>query len=126
MEKKLKPDALMIKDLLSKGYRQCEISRLLKIKKENVSFWSKYELRTSQNKKKKLKDKYINAIQRWANNKVNSAMSSRTIANKINSLHVNKKEFNKNGKQLSVNFTTVNNYLKQYFRKPRKLGGSSI
>ena len=37
MVKKLKPDVLMIKELLSKGYRQCEISRLLKIKKKKLA-----------------------------------------------------------------------------------------
>ena len=33
MVKKLKPDELIIKELLMKGYRQCEISHLLSIKK---------------------------------------------------------------------------------------------
>ena len=69
----------MIKELLSKGYRKCEISRLLLINKEKVNFWSRHELRISQKKKKKLKDIYINVKQRWANNKTISAMGSRTL-----------------------------------------------
>jgi hypothetical protein len=69
----------MIKELLSKGYRKCEISRLLLINKEKVNFWSRHELRISQKKKKKLKDIYINVKQRWANNKAISAMGSRTL-----------------------------------------------
>ena len=69
----------MIKELLSKGYRKCEISRLLLINKEKVNFWSRHELRISQKKKKKLKDIYINVKQRWANNKAISAMGSRKL-----------------------------------------------
>ena len=69
----------MIKELLSKGYRKCEISRLLLINKEKFNFWSRHELRISQKKKKKLKDIYINVKQRWANNKAISAMGSRTL-----------------------------------------------
>ena len=56
MVKKLKADALMIKELLKKGYKQCQISLLLGIKKEKVSYWARHELRTSQEKSKKLKD----------------------------------------------------------------------
>ena len=37
MVKKLNPDALMIKKLIKKGYKQCDISRILGIKKEKVS-----------------------------------------------------------------------------------------
>ena len=121
MVKRLNPDALIIKEMLKKGYRQCEISRLLKIKKEKVSYWARHELRTTQEKKKKLKDIYINVIKRWANNKTTSAMSSRKIASKINSVLKSRNELNKNGKPLSVHFTTVNNYLRDYFGRPRKV-----
>ena len=107
--------------MLKKGYRQCEISRLLKIKKEKVSYWARPELRTSQKKKKKLNDIYLDVIKRWANNKTTSAMSSRKIANKINSVLRSRNELNKKGKPLSINFTTVNNYLREYFGKPRKI-----
>ena len=121
MVKRLNPDALIIKEMLKKGYRQCEIARILKIKKEKVSYWARHELRTTQEKKKKLKDIYINIIKRWANNKTTSAMSSRKIACKINSVLKKRNEFNKNGKKLLVHFTTVNNYLRDYFGRPRKV-----
>ena len=48
-------------------------------------------------------------------------MSSRKIANKINNLLIKRNEVDKNGKQLTIHYTTVNNYLKQHFGKPRKL-----
>ena len=32
-----------------------------------------------------------------------------------------KKEVDKKGNQISVHYTTVNNYLKEYFGKPRKI-----
>ena len=91
MVKKLNADALMIKELLKKGYKQCDIARLLDIKKEKVSYCSRHEIKTSQRKSKKLNDIYIHTITRWANNKATSAMSSRKIANKINSLLIKKK-----------------------------------
>ena len=115
MVKKLNPDALMIKKLIKKGYKQCDISRILGIKKEKVSYWARHDLKNSQKKCKKLKDIYIRAIQRWANNKVTSSMSSRKIASKINSILKKRKEVDRKGKPITVHFTTVNNYLKQYF-----------
>ena len=111
----------MIKELIKKGYKQCEISSILDIKKEKVSYWARHDLRTSQKKCKKLKDIYIQAIQRWANNKVTRSMSSRKIATKINSVLSKRNEVDKNGKPITVHFTTANNYLKQYFGKPRKI-----
>ena len=118
--KRLNPDSLIIKKILKKGYRQCEMARILKIKKEKVSYWSRHELRTTQENKKKLKDIYINDIKRWANNKTTSAMSSSKIACKINSVLKKRNEFNKNGKPLSVHFTTVNNYLKETILEDRE------
>ena len=121
MVKKLKPDALMIKELLKKGYKQCAIARLLNIKKEKVSYWARHEIKNSQRKSKKLKDIYIDTIKKWANNKVTSAMSLRKIGNTINNLLIKRNEVYKNGKQLTIHYTMVNNYLKQHFGKPRKL-----
>ena len=121
MVKKLNPDALMIKKLIKKGYKQCDISRILGIKKEKVSYWARHDLKDSQKKCKKLKGIYIRAIQRWANNKVTSSMSSRKIAGKINSILKKRKEVDIKGKPITVHFTTVNNYLKEHFGKPRKI-----
>ena len=39
----------------------------------------------------------------------------------INSILDKKREVDKNGKRVSVNFTTINNYLKEYFGKPSKI-----
>ena len=119
MVKKINKDAVTIKELLGKGLRQCEIARLLKLKKEKVSYWARTEIKDSQKKSKKLKD--IDRIKRWAKNQVTSKRSSRKIASMINSVLVKRKELDSKGKQISVHFTTVNNYLKEYFGKPRKI-----
>ena len=124
MVKKINNDALMIKRLLRRGLRQCEIARLLGIKKEKVWYWSKTEIKEFQIKKKKLKDIYIQAIQKWANNKVTSQRSSRKIAAMINSVLANLKEVDKKGRPLTVHFTTVNNYVKEQSADPEKLGKS--
>ena len=121
MVKKLNKDALMIKELISKGMRQCHISRLLGIKKEKVSYWSRHEIKERQFKPKKLKDIYIKAIQKWAKDKTTSQKSYRTIARMINSALEKRNEVDKKGRQISVHYTTVNNYLKEYYGKPRKI-----
>ena len=95
--KKINNDAWMIKSLLKRGLRQCEIARLLGIKTEKVWYWSKTEIKENQIKKKKLKDIYIQTIQKWANNKVTSQRSSRKIAAMINSVLANLKEVDKKG-----------------------------
>ena len=84
MVKKLNKDAVMIKTLLTEGLRQGEIVGLLGFKKEKVSYWSRIELKESQHKPKKLNEKYIKTIQRWALNKTTSQRSSRKIATMIN------------------------------------------
>ena len=50
--KKINEDALMIKAILNKGYREWEISRLLGLKKEKVYYWSKTEIKLSLTKQK--------------------------------------------------------------------------
>ena len=62
MVKKIHKDAIMIKELLKKGLRQCEIARLLNLKKEKVSYWARTEFKSSKFKKKKLKEVYTQAI----------------------------------------------------------------
>ena len=47
-------------------------------------------------------------------------MSFRKIASKINSCLKKRNEVDKRGKPITVHFTTVNNYLKEYFGKQRK------
>jgi len=53
MVKKINKAVLMIKELIRKGLRQCQISRLLGIKKEKVSYWSRHEIKELQSKPKK-------------------------------------------------------------------------
>ena len=48
MVSKLNKDGLMIKELILKDFRQCEISRLLGLKKEKVSYWVRHGLKNSQ------------------------------------------------------------------------------
>ena len=121
MVKKLNKDALMIKALLNKVFRQCEISRLLGLKKEKVSYWAKTEIKFSQRKPKKLNDFYIEKIIKWAKNKVTSQRSSRKIANMINSVLNKLNEVDRKGRPVTVHYTTVNNYLKEYYGKPRRI-----
>ena len=73
--KKLNKDDLTIKELLKQGMRQCEIAKLLKLKRAKVNYWSKVEIKGRQYKKKKLKDEYIKTIQKWAKNKATSSQS---------------------------------------------------
>ena len=51
----------------------------------------------------------------------NKKRSSIKIASMINSVLMKRKELDSKGRQISIHFTTVNNYLKEYFGKPRKI-----
>ena len=121
MVKHINKDAITIKELLNKGMRQCQIAKLLNLKRAKVNYWSKVEIKERQFKKKKLKDEYIKKIQKWATNKTTSLRSSRKISYMINSVLEKKGEVDKKGKKLSIHFTTVNNYLKEYFGRPKKI-----
>ena len=48
-------------------------------------------------------------------------MSSKKIASILNSVFAKRKELDKNGKQLSIHFNTVCNYLREFYGKPRKI-----
>ena len=50
--KKLKVDALMIKELLNKKYKKCDVSYLLKILKEMARYLVKHEIKTFRRKSK--------------------------------------------------------------------------
>ena len=121
MVKKLNRDAFLIKTLLEKGFKQCEIVKLLKIKKQKVSYWAKTEIKKSQKKKKKLDDIFIEKIVNLAKNKTTSVMSSRKIASLINSQLENENIVDRNNKPLSVHFTTICNYLREFYGKPKKI-----
>ena len=62
MAKKLNKYALIIKELLSKGWSQKKVASFLKLSKQKVKYWASHEIKTSQNRKMKLKDIYIQRI----------------------------------------------------------------
>ncbi len=59
---KINKDAITIKELLKKGMRQCQIAKLLKLKRAKAKYRSKVEIKDRQFKKKKLNDEYIKTI----------------------------------------------------------------
>ena len=54
MVKKINKDAITIKELLKKGMKQCQIAKLLNLKRAKVNYWSKVEIKDRQFKKKKI------------------------------------------------------------------------
>ena len=115
MVKKLNLIAATIKTLLQNNVRPINIARKLKISKQRVNYWIKTPIKSIQSRRKKLDKKYIDKIISLGENQTTSAMSSRKIANIMNS------EFKANDINLSVSKDTVNRYLKETFGKPRKI-----
>ena len=62
MAKKINKHAIIIKELLSKGWCQKKVTVFLKLSKQKVNYWALHEIKTSQNRKMKLKDIYIQRI----------------------------------------------------------------
>ena len=114
-------DSILIKELLNKGWSHKKIANVLNLSKQKVSYWSKHQIKTSIIRKRKLKDIYLNRIIRWVKNKPTSSMCFRTIAQKINSVLEKRNEVDKKGNIISVTYKTVNNILKKYFGKPKKI-----
>ena len=52
MVKKLNKDAVAIKELLNKGYKQSQIVKILKIKKGKVCYWANNKIIEKQKRKK--------------------------------------------------------------------------
>ena len=121
MVKKLNKDAIAIKELLKKGYKQSQIVEILNIKKGKVSYWANNQIIEKQKRKKKLKQIYIDAIIKWAKNKETSKMSSRIIAYRLNNLLRKRNELDSNNKVMTVHYTTINKYLREYYGKPLKI-----
>ena len=67
------------------------------INKEKVSYRSRIGIKDNQQKSKKIKEIYIDKIQKWANNKIASLRIFRKIANIINSILLKRKEVDKKG-----------------------------
>ena len=62
MVKKTNEDAVAIKSLINRGYRQKTICKILGIKKQKVSYWANNEIKTTTIRKRKLPQKYIDKI----------------------------------------------------------------
>ena len=121
MVKKTKKEIYVIKELLLKGWSQKKIAKFLNLSKQRVNYWAHHQIKSSQRRKTKLRDIYKDAIIRWAKNKPTSSMSCRKIAAKINRVLKLKKEFDNKGKILSVSYKTVNNILKEFYGRPKKI-----
>ena len=85
MVKKINRDGITIKSLLNQGFKQGQIAKMLNISKQKVHYQMKVEIKTEQNRKKKLDKKYIDKICELAKDKLTSEMSSKRIASIINS-----------------------------------------
>ena len=115
MAKKLNLIAATIKTLLKNKVRPINIARKLKISRQRVNYWIKTPIKSSQSRRKKLDKMYIDKIISLGENQTTSSMSSRKIANIMNS------EFQKEDINLSISKDSVNRYLKEAFGKPRKI-----
>ena len=115
---KLKEDPLIIKKLLKKGYKQCQISRLLGKKKEKWAIVSE-NFKSIARKMKKVKGHINLKHSKMGTNKTTSFMSSKKISSKFNLFLRKRNEANKRGKLIIVYYTIINNYLKWYYGKPR-------
>ena len=101
--------------MLEKGYSQIWIARKLKVKKQRVNYWAKTPLKTVQNRRRKLDNKYIEEIINLASDQTTSSMSSTKIARIIN------KKLKEDGLAKSIHNSTVCRILKQKYGKPRKI-----
>jgi len=115
MVKKLNRDAFLIKILLDKGLKQSDIVKILNISFQKVNYWAKTDLKTTRKRRKKLPEEYFQKILDLANNQTTSAMSSRKIASIINAELENQNIVDRNNKPLTINHTTICNYLKDYY-----------
>ena len=121
MVKRVNRDAESIKKLLSMGYKQKEIVKILHIKKQKVSYWVNKEINQIKTRRKKLNDVYLTRVIKWARNKTTSLMSCRKISSMINSVLNKRNEVDKRNKPLTISYRTINNYLRQYYGKHRKI-----
>ena len=124
MRKKINRDAESIIKILSLGYKQNQIVKILNLRRQKVSYWSiKFKRKNIETKKrrKKLKDIYLSKIIKWAKNRTTSAMSCRKIRFMINSVLSKRKEVDKRNKPITISYRAINNYLKEYYGKPRKI-----
>ena len=72
-------DVVSNKTLLSKGYKQPDIVKILKVSKQKVHYWVKNPVTTEQKRRKKLNDKYIQKIYTLAKGQTTSEIGSKRI-----------------------------------------------
>ena len=94
---------------------------MLNLSKQKVNYWAHHDTDSVKKRKKKFRNFYVDKIIRLAKNKTTSQMSSKRIAGIINSALLKRKEYDSRGKQLTIHFNTVCNYLREYYGKPRKI-----
>ena len=121
MGKRINHDAIAIKKLLSKGYTQVQICRILGLKKQKVSYWANNPLNMEIHRRTKLNEEYKKKIVELAQNKLTSDMGSRKIAEIINRELKDNNVCDSQGKILSIEKTAINRYLKSALGKPRKV-----
>ena len=121
MVKKVNRDALLIKILIEKGVKQKDIVKLLHVKRQKVSYWANTEIKTTQKRRRKLNDVFVEKIREMAKNKTTSAMSSRKIASIINLELEKENVVDSNNKLLSIHHSTICNYLREFYGKPKKI-----
>ena len=113
--KKINKDAILIKGLLDKKYRQIDIAKKFNISKQKVNYWKKTEIKDVIHRRKKLTDEEIQEIIKLAENKTTSMMGSRKIASIMN------EKFKEQGKKTRISNVTVCKYLNEGLGKPRKI-----
>ena len=121
MVKKLNHDAITIKKLLSKGYTQARICRMLGLKKQKVSYWANTQIKYEIKRKTKLDEKFKKRIIELAEDKLTSDMGSRKIAEIINKELKDNNVRDSKGRILTIEKTAVNRYLKNALGRPRKV-----
>ena len=121
MVKKINRDAIAIKTLLDKGYTQARICRLLRLKKQKVSYWANTPIKTEIKRRTKLNEQYKKKIVDLAKDKLTSDMGARKIADIINKELEENNVRDTKGNILSIEKTAVNRYLKNALGRPRKV-----
>ena len=121
MGKKINHDAITIKKLLSKGYTQARICRMLGLKKQKVSYWAQTPIKYEVKRITKLDEKYKKRIVELAEDKLTSDMGYRKIAEIINKELKEDNIRDSKGKIMTIEKTAVNKYLKSALGKPRKV-----
>ena len=121
MVKKINQDGVAIKKLYQQGYSQAQIMKILNLKKTKVNYWIHTPLKTTQEKKKKLDDKYMKKIYELGKDKPISEMSGEKIKNIINEELKKDNVLDKKGKQITISKRSVCRFLKKKYKIRKKI-----